>query len=67
MNPEGKFTPVMLTKPPVLHNFPSAHSRSDFYSEDENENTDQLIAQGRYIVQPKGVRDETFHEVQVDS
>lgn len=27
---------------------------------------DILIAQGRYIVQPKGIKDETFHEVKID-
>lgn len=28
---------------------------------------DSMIAQGRYIIQAKGIRDETFHEVQIDN
>ena len=28
---------------------------------------DSMTAQGRYIVHAKGIRDETFHEVQIDN
>lgn len=49
MSDTGKLNPIMLTKPPVLHNFPISQTHSDYYSEDDV-NLDQLIAQGRYIV-----------------
>lgn len=71
---EGRIQTVMLTKPPVLHSFPlskatssSVKIDSEFYDEPFDDlDPDQLVAQGRYIVQPKGIRDETFHEVQID-
>lgn len=57
----------MLKKPPVIHNFPiggTLGKNDDIY--DDPYDIDNLIAQGRYIIQAKGIRDETFHEVQID-
>ena len=68
MSDAGKFFTVMLTKPPVLHTFPL--DSVDFFDESGDDailDQDSLVAQGRYIVQAKGLRDETFHETKVDS
>jgi hypothetical protein len=60
----------MLTKPPVIHSFPlqrvSNVRDQDYDYYDDPYDIDQMIAQGRYIIQAKGIQDHTFHEVQID-
>jgi hypothetical protein len=61
----GRFLPceVYGTPEPV---FPySDHDHDDMYEDDRS--TDSIcLAQGRFIVHARGIRDHTFHEVQVD-
>jgi hypothetical protein len=59
----GRLQPLeMVGKPEPA--FPTMHSRDqDYYDEDD---TLGSLAQGRFVVHAKGVRDHIFHEVQVD-
>lgn len=63
----GKLTTVLLTKPPVIHSFPTSANQYDFSPEDDEYDVDSMIAQGRYIIHARGMRDETLHEVQIDN
>lgn len=67
LSESGKLTTVLLTKPPVVHSFPTSANQYDFDYEDDMYDVDSMIAQGRYIIHAKGIRDETFHEVQIDN
>lgn len=67
LSESGKLTTVLLTKPPVVHSFPTSANQYDFEYEDDMYDVDSMIAQGRYIIHAKGIRDETFHEVQIDN
>lgn len=61
LSEQGKLTTAILTEPPISHSFPLSKARACF--DEEVLDISALIAQGRFIVQPKGIRDETFHEV----
>jgi len=62
MSVAGKLETVKLTKPPVIHSFPTSANKYSQYDDDDQYDADS-IAQGRYIIQARGLRDETFHEV----
>lgn len=59
MSDAGKLGPVLLTKPPVLHSFPlqrlNSKKEQDYDFEDDPYDMDAMIAQGRYIIQAKGI------------
>ena len=69
INGEGKLRTLSLTKPPVIHNFPIQRHRSTSmsndlgYDEDDPYDADLLMAQGRFIVHSRGMRDHCFHEI----
>lgn len=45
--------------------FPHVQDDDDYYQE-ENEDDTGSIAQGRFVVHARGMRDHSFHEVQID-
>lgn len=45
--------------------FPSSNVFDDYYEQDEEKEVGS-IAQGRFIVHTRGMRDHSFHEVQLD-
>ena len=60
MNNEGKLSTPFLTQPPSTNSFPISRIRSqtskDSFDYDDQED-DNLYAQGRFIVHAKGMRD----------
>lgn len=69
INGKGALSSPFLTQPPKTHSFPIARSRTTSiddgnYMDEEEEDCPQ--AQGRFIVHAKGIRDQCFHEVQID-
>lgn len=53
MPENGKLNTVLLTKPPVIHSFPTSANQHDFaqYGDEDMYDIDSMIAQGRYIIQ----------------
>ena len=66
---DGKLVPLEIVGTPEP-TFPSQHSSiyddADDYYEEDIQNEIGGIAQGRFIVHTKGIREHSFHEVQVD-
>jgi len=60
----GKFLPCEAFGQPEPV-FPVTHGGDDYYEDDRSQDSSSL-AQGRFIVHARGIRDHTFHEVQVD-
>lgn len=62
----GKFLPCeIFGKPEPV--FPVSHGGDDYYEDYQDTNQDSVsLAQGRFIAHARGIRDHTFHEVQVD-
>ena len=46
--------------------FPVSHSGDDYYEDVDRDQEGSSLAQGRFICHSRGIRDQTFHEVQVD-
>ena len=66
INSEGKLSTPLLTQPPSIHSFPISRTRTTSFDDHEDPDDDNLYAQGRFIIHAKGMRDQCFHEVQVD-
>jgi len=65
----GKLTTPLLTQPPSTHSFPISRFRTSSQAGDallDDMEDDSPFAQGRFVVHAKGMRDQCFHEVQVD-
>ena len=66
---EGKLSTPLLTQPPTTNSFPInrlnrlVSNDGDF---DDDMDDDNPFAQGRFIVHAQGMRDQCFHEMQVD-
>jgi hypothetical protein len=67
MSPDGNLKPLILMEPPTISSFPlqRAHSMTnpDLDYDDDPYDMDSLVAQGRFVVHAKGMRDHSFHEV----
>lgn len=62
---DGKLQPLeIIGKPEAV--FPSISRHGDDYYQDTNEDEVGCIAQGRFIVHARGMKDHSFHEVQID-
>jgi hypothetical protein len=46
--------------------FPSSYSNYDDYYQESVDEEVGSIAQGRFVVHSKGIREHSFHEIQVD-
>jgi hypothetical protein len=68
INKDGKMSTPNLVKPPETSSFPMNLTRrmSSAYEDDDPYDVDTPLAQGRFIVHAKGMREQIFHEVQVD-
>jgi len=67
---DGKLVPLEIVGAPEP-TFPSQQSsiyddHDDYYEEDEGTKDIGSIAQGRFVVHTRGVKDQSFHEVQID-
>ena len=59
---DGKLQPLeIIGKPDPV--FPRIHSYHDDYYEENQEQEMGSIAQGRFIVHARGMRDHSFHEI----
>jgi len=69
VNEQGKFVPCQIVgQPDPVFPF-QEDMNNDFYDgleADENQQNVGSLAQGRFIAHARGMRDHTFHEVQVD-
>jgi len=67
MSNDGKLNTVQLMQPPKLHSFPLQKAKStygeDLDFEEDMYDVETMMAQGRFIVQTRGLRDQCFHEV----
>lgn len=51
MKESGHMTTVMLTKQPVVHNFPFSNSKQYYYEDSEDDyDVNLMVAQGRFII-----------------